>query len=298
MRTVGICAAIALAACGSNPTADYPSFAAASANQYCQRLVDCGLFDGAYQSVCVQEASEPNIRLIAAHVRFDPAAAQRCLDAAQAALADCSALNQSNPAAVAACGAVITGSSPPGSPCPFDVECAPGSHCARMFDTAKHCTSSCVADPAPSGCDLSGCPVGQVCDSVTHACESQPDGGAPRKAMGQPCASSGECATPLVCLGESTGAGTCEKAIPKGGSCPGDGCLQPHGCVAGVCTPPPVLGDPCDAGLCLIGYCNPATHKCEPLPGPGAACDPTAMIPLCGADTVCDPPSRTCQYCQ
>jgi hypothetical protein len=135
------------------------------------------------------------------------------------------------------------------------------------------------------------CVVGLTCDTMV-----MPPVCAARKQQGQPCSSSDQCDPRFLCVGISMGAGTCQTPIPKGGTCPGDGCLAPHQCVGGVCTPPPSIGDTCDKS-CLTGYCDTVSHTCKARVAVGGACD-TMSVAVCMGTAQCDPTSKTCMLCQ
>jgi hypothetical protein len=170
-----------------------------------------------------------------------------------------------------------------------DDSCQPGLYCVAFAGTTRCTPPSASGAPCAPG-ETGGSLAGLVCDA-SRTC-------VPEKQKGQECGSSDECAERLVCVGVKVGTmGTCQSPIPKGGACPGDGCLAPYQCAGGTCVSPPGLGDIC-SGQCLEGYCNPGTNKCERQIALGADCAPMGGLSQCQGAGMCDPVTKKCKLCQ
>src|SRR5438105_2063904 len=142
MRIGGIAALLLAAACGS-PSTPYTSFVSRTHKLFCQHQVDCGFADPSYESLCEQLGTTAG--LDESKINFDSGASQACFDAIKQLLSDCHyRLNLNNMMFLQACQSVLTGKSPAGSPCPFGIECAPGTSCSLHFSNST-CSSSCIA---------------------------------------------------------------------------------------------------------------------------------------------------------
>jgi hypothetical protein len=219
-------------------------------------------------------------------VRFDPAAAARCL----ADLADHCGTDVRE-----ACLGVLAGTVAPGGACELAQECVPGSYCDHGEPGTFACAGRCVATSTPPGSrppgNLSSCRAdpgatayfdGSRCVSARF--------GAPA-ALGEACdvIDAGDGRVRLVrCV---DGLACAVTALRQSGRC-----VRPldagAGCAAGDVCPP---GFVCDATATTAGRCAPygLTHvaggPCVPGRSSGGAppsCDPLEQLE-CGDDGRC-----------
>ncbi len=307
----------------ANGALDYPAFVRARAHIFCQASADCGFSDGSYTSQCEQAAVHVALDPDPNTFSFDPAAAQRCLDAMTVAVAECRAnITLPNMMLFDACMSIVTGKSPAGSPCPSLLECAPGTSCIFSVSNGV-CGTECRPRPGlGETCDL-GCVEGAFCDSKTRKCLARFDTG-----MG--CAFSDECKAGLACLnkvcstpgaiGAACGtssdcaSGICDRvATPavcsmekrSGERCRVTGDCAPRLVCAGttgqeVCISPVANGGNCVAGgcqgplSCVAGKCISPALLGEPCPNKDCVtgyCSATTgkCEPLIARGKTCDP---------
>jgi hypothetical protein len=287
-KSIVVLAALSVVGCGSNAAVgDYGAFGASTQKLFCQHQVDCGFADAAYETQCEQGLMQGSEGLAGVDVSFDAGAAQRCLDALKSALKDCHAyLNLSDMMLNDTCKSVVSGKSPPGGPCPNQIECAPGAICVTHFD--GQCKTSCEAAGAiGAACEFSNCVEGAFCDGQSSTCLAQLDEGAACKpgssnpckkgfscaptaggttgacrapgAAGALCASVEDCTSGLICDYLATPS-VCAPQKKMGEACSSSGdCGERLLCVhdsagKGTCLPPVALGGSCLGEGCLLPY--------------------------------------------
>jgi hypothetical protein len=254
-------------------------------------------------------------------IRYDGAAAQRCLDG----LGDCSQLPLSAATQPAACRAVFVGTVAVDGACQRSEECSGDSYCATSTSTTGSCPgtckprkavgSTCVADAQCQQQGLRGvgtCVFDEA--SGTQAICRDVTRGAPG-AEGARCGLDVQtfvqagCATGLYC---NRGTDTCQRPIADGMPCTGNGdrCAGAAACVAGA-TPEQrscqaltlrrEAGQSCDD---RVLYCSPldglecdgsACAATRATAGPeGAACARSDYAAACDPGLYCGS-ARTCQ---
>ena len=258
--------------------------------------------DCAYEAGCAYERDVlPALRAALARgaMRYDPAAAARCLEALHGR---CVWLNEAEGGRQfleARCAGVFAGNVPVGGTCERG-ECVLGATCLTSGDGAP---GTCVAlgrggDPcggaSPEG---SACGPGLECNGVSCA---------PYRGHGDACGPSSGCAEGLRCE-----MGRCAEPprAARGAPCGADDELVSceHGlycaaseprytCAAPVSAPgaPCVFGypDPClDGEHCVRSSDRESAGTCRPLPASGEAC--ASAVPRCGPRLHCV--DRTCR---
>lgn len=209
------------------------------------------------QSVSLSDLAGYRALVAAGRIEIDGAAAAECL--AGMAEDDCAQAELIGP--TAACGRIFRGLVADGAPCTTEIECGAASYCA---DGA-----------APSCTDAGVCTL--------------------RHAIGEACASTGECVHGAFCDGTACRPIPATTAGAEGAACGGTaGCVPFLRCHAGVCTDPraigwSALGERCDAALgCDVGlFCDGATGLCAERLPIGAACVFGPMSD-CLLDAYCD----------
>jgi hypothetical protein len=184
------------------------------------------------------------------------------------------------------CPDVWLGKAAEGAACGPGLEsfiCGERATCLIDLDFCGTCVPLAPADTA---CDLTHrCPDDAVCRD--GAC-------LPRTPVGAPCDASvpcvlgarcdGVCVPPtIVALGEA-----CDTTRR---------CPYKSSCVASVCEPLALLGEPCDPRIgCASGACDPASTRCVPLAEAGAPCTtPSACQSGRCTSGRCDPIAWSCQ---
>ncbi|MCB9731331.1 MAG: hypothetical protein H6745_01715 [Deltaproteobacteria bacterium] len=221
--------------------------------------------------------------------------------------ADCLAGNQacievssSQVCAVVECGCATCGQCPVGESCD-NGQCVfegGGNTCPNgQTDCAVNqvCDNgscrACQGTECPqSGCEETGCPTGQTCNTTSHQCET------PQTQTAEACDT---CANVEAC------GGTPWKCAPlvSGSSClPGcadnDDCKTGWLCQGGNCVPSNFRCDGCMKDGCPSGQaCNPNSNECIAAAaqcascgndwecGAGMACDNNECVPRCNAGT-------------
>jgi hypothetical protein len=201
----------------------------------------------------------------AGRIAFDPSKKQACLDYWSQRACDTPDPDPDP------CYAALRGRVAPGDDCWEDFDCEPQAAC----DTTTSCPSTCVARSALGGpCSANPCVPNVVCAS--DICTSP-------ATSGHSCGGTNPtCGPGLVCVGESSGSGTCMAG-------PGNPCLSISDCLSrercdlsggspGTCLPRKKAGTGCvptadyDVQCDLGDYCDPGTYECKPWGGVGASC--------------------------
>jgi hypothetical protein len=241
---------------GPVPAEDFPK---RYTDTYCATVAPCCEGAGVpYDDAFCHEKNAVNPDKFAAlvndpSVRFDPAAAGRCLDALAAA--GCSADNDLDGPT---CGGVFVGSLATGTPCEHELQCAPvAGKRVDCLSTALDAPSTCVAivDAAAAGepcgpAAFAQCAPGLTC-GATNTCVTappvgescQPGGACAQGAVcsptftcqaiaadGEACISFGECAETSFC-----NQGTCARRLPDNTACASSEACESQRCQAGVC---------------------------------------------------------------
>ncbi len=218
---------------------------------------------------------------------YDATRGERCLDALEAAIADCT---DNGP--LAGCSP-FEGRVPLGEPCyPGHLfgedECADGAVCAGAADYAGFCPGVCVE----------GRTVGDLCDDVPCAdgyrCFDEiclPLGDVGEDCSVQPCRSELRC-QPL------SGALRCVVVRPVGETCspdPTQRCVTGAACVAGRCVDSAPTGTACwDSAQCAAtDWCDPSRGICAPRSGEGEPCRGACLVGAC-VDDGSSPTGRRC----
>lgn len=293
MRRLAAAAAL-LAACGYKSPSSTTSL---TPNSFCAQFFDARVADAvACNGFPQDEALElsPNLDKAVAcpdyekavssgRVRFDPKAAQACLDAVKPGT-DCVALantgytgNTSSP-----CRQVLTGTVQTGASCYENRDCVEGDYCA----TGVGCPSSCQARVAVGASCAGGTPCvfgascirGGTAPNFTFTCLADAD-------QGQACGGgvNGDCKPTAWCDGTRGAAGTCQAFVATGVSCtaagacvPADVCAGLSGASLGTCAVGAALGATCTPGnrQCAYPglYCDSTSSRCAEWPGVGGTC--------------------------
>jgi hypothetical protein len=247
----------------------------------CRRLLDPKAYD----------LGRAQASMTAGRLRYDPAAAARCLDAGRTAL--CPA----RPFAGDACLGVFVGLVAVGGACTTSADCAGGGACDAPSCPGGCCVGTCLA---PSGATPPlQVAVGQPCQQhedcvddayceADHTCHAMPDAAGEHCLYGCTtgdlhCDPATETCVPFARLGEA-----CDGAAPP---CSGTYAF----CDGAVCQPRPGAGEPCDehrtcvaGGRCLGGVCTPrgtAGGPCASDDDCDYACDRAAGV--CVAAAAC-----------
>lgn len=261
MRTLALFALLALlGACGDNlpPPVPIDDYEAAVREAECSFLARCGEVESV--ATCLALSLGPGLTItanqragvIAGAIRYDGAAARRCVDAI--ALGDCDVSSESERILAILCQPPLAGSLRDGETCRLSEECRSQVCSVPSCDMAC-CSGRCIGDTPPA---IPG--------------------------PGQPCPDS-VCAAGLACH-----LGGCERLLPAGASCEQrDGCDYGLLCLDGRCQTPPVLGETC-SGICRDRgtRCDPDTQTCVPVGLAGAACSITADPSGCSVIYACD----------
>lgn len=316
----------------------YADFVSAQQQAMCSLGVRCGVFasiDG-----CLSAPSGDNVdpafnpasveaALKDARVRFDAAAAKRCVDLIGASACDAIASLQSNPD----CQAALTGNVDAGSECFDTFECRTSEHCTA---TSFSCPASCeprkdAGEPATYSDEcfigLYKSDVTGLCDrpvAVGQSCVGDPnDQFAPDKlcvanafcndqkiceqlhALGANCSTERECAEPYTCRGG--------KCSPYGAADAGCSYSPTELCQLDLTCDAPSFGDPgfctsrksvgggcfmasqCQDGLNCVGAFTEDGGSCTAPLALDAGCDPFAYPSDCSADAYCQQSTSTCQ---
>jgi len=307
--------ALALVAAGCG-IGSYNDFRDQLATRWCARQIKCGEV-GATESqqrcstpaplLLTQRGAVDVLTSISDHrMIFHPANAQECLDAVKDAPCDPA---QANQAFVAHCHGVVTAGASSGSVCWGDDECV-GGRCVN-----PDCGGTCTPFALPGGmCVPRDGGPGETCDPSVHFCSG--DGVCFHKeSQGGPCAADEQCLFDFVCVDGKcddaprvkkddvcgTDTPPCEDGLycDETGACeplkaPGDACVKPDACqagmdcIGGLCAPWLDVGSACTVATPAIESGCPATQTCT-----RAACTPVPDVkagPLahCDSDADCD----------
>lgn len=310
--------AFGLAGCHAKRTAplDYAAFLTETRLLFCDREVACGFYDAVFEARCMEQfrlgIGSVDAASAAMSVAYDSNRGLACLDAIDAALADCHyasfvgglALRElmSSPP----CAAVVQGLGPAGSACPNLVECAAGTYCLLHYSPTGSCSSVCqLRQPlgAPCGTIDKQCDATTFCDHGTQTC-------AAHLALGAPCHDEDACADGLSC--EPSSGPTPAACRAKAGA--GETCSRHASCQDSLecsptsnrsvyaCRAPGGTGAPCSAN-------NGRADCARPLVCVSGACGPgLAAGERCGSSFECGerlfcvetaswspPPMQTCQ---
>ncbi len=287
LRSIGCVAVVAaalLVGCGGSSssgteTLQLNSFVARAADAMCSALSQCGCSDSSAVTSCKQAYTSSLTDTLGYELMrypgrtIDPTAAQTCLDAVKAELADCSVT-----AAQPAAGLVGISMSPmyanlpgcdlttvfkalqtAGEPCHDDVECVAGLACDQGMRTCGT-PAALSADCSHVRCiDTAFCGSGDTCQALLVA--------------GDPCDSSGdywdqpECGAGLVCdYSSSHMHEVCVAPVSIAGSCSdGQPCVSGAYCDSGgtnQCTADLADGATCTSSQqCTHHFCN-SQGKC------------------------------------
>jgi len=198
-----------------------------------------------------------------ANIRYDAAAAARCVALYAAAVQGCQRLD--NAELVSACSATFVGTLPPGALCTQRGECAPGPGGERPI-----CKSD-IGD-ASSVCALEDnsitAKLGGACSGSCYG----PDDSVCSFLAGDPATNSS-----TVCFASQglycSAAQTCQPLVPLGSSCRSEACVAGAFCESGTCVAARTTG-PCQSIVACAApsYCNLASGQCEPKKADGATC--------------------------
>lgn len=249
-------------------------------------------------------------------VKYDAAAAGRCISALRGAAAGCAMDDDSSDQE---CEAVFEGSTPLGGPCESSADCdrpadgapvdcvveedpatgaytgkcaldtdetvAPGGSC----ESTSECKTPAGAERAECDFDSSGqvgtCVAltrGKAGDACRLTCTQQ-------GSSGWACSGgSGSSEATALCYTDDgvwcADSGTCEALTPIGGACGYQDCVAGAFCDAGQCVAQRPPGSACqDDDECQGGYCAD-TEVCTAFKGPGDAC---VDWDECGPDAYC-----------
>ena len=283
---------------------------------YCKNNALCGVIGVAEEAACEADAAaarqkykpsySPDDAVAAGRVKFDPIAAEACLDAWRAA--GCT-VDQSF-AVGAICDKVYLPQVMPGGMCLASSECV-GGYCDSLN---TGCSGMCKAWLATgAACD----PSNSNCDTTKDYCESTKKTCVARATTGQPCGNGVRCLLDLNCIGET---------MKKPGVCQpighvGDACINyPFGdtsCSAElfcddsqampVCAARLAAGVACASlaactdGLDCIGLSQDMTTMkitaghCAAWLDTGVGCAPGDAEIGCPSDQTCDPKVKTCR---
>lgn len=230
-----------LAGCGGDPYGDYQK-------EYdrisCEALFRCcGAGASAHDPKQPDEAScvaaldarigsSTRTAVAKGFLRFDAAAARRCLDGTRAALAECGAKLDRGALPIADCAVVLTGTGATGKDCALDLDCVAGDHC--QAGTPAGTCQPLVA----SGQPCSGpCAAGLVCQPIPYLCGPMLDEFQICETDSQ--CKSASCRPPCAVPGE---ADFCPKGCTRDGLCPIDcGMVMPCLSAALRCAPLPTV---------------------------------------------------------
>ncbi len=160
---------------------------------------------------------------------WDQAAAEACVNNLSAASQSCGA----TPLDETLCQRVYAPNVPPGGACESDMQCIWPEHgraeCYWPVDADKYCRQIQFVG-AGAACDS----VESECDPAANLfCEHATDICVPRKAAGEACVNSEDCAAELRCEGQ-----VCAPRVATGEACSSsDDCAEGN-CSGGVCQPP------------------------------------------------------------
>lgn len=177
--------------------------------------------------------------------------------------------------AVTANGSVCAPRLGEGRTCGADAECEATLLC--LTETKTCATPGPIAAGEPCS-RRQFCEVGLTCVGTRPDPTASPTLGACATAIadGGACTSSFDCEKPLACDLTPEG-GTCGPRLDDGAACVEDrDCALFSECLGGQCTRIPRAGEPCPAGECLYGNCEPGGDGglvCEGLGGPNAPCE-------------------------
>jgi hypothetical protein len=262
--------ALFVAACGEeSAVVDDPITLEAFAQQHkdatCAYLARCGFFADAASCDASTHHDRRVLRSVAAvtagSLEFDPLAAKSCLDALGAE--SCEGEGVVSRSLRETCDAVFTGRAEEGAACFSASECA-------GFDAV--CEGACDESCCEGVCTLAAAALadGAACDGSV------------------PCSDSSHCAY------DDMGVGTCKPKIGAGEPCTApDACTKGNACDpnSGACFKQAATGASCNPNLTADGcahrneYCDAASSKCTPLPGPGEPCATNALL----VDGACAP---------
>ena len=241
---------------GTNPLT---SFVATWVDQICFGLEPCceaSTFDATACRTYYTSALSSFSSADPAHVAYDPAAAQTCLDDISQSLASCSMLFGGS------CNAVMRGLRRDGEVCENGRECASGN-CASAGDH-KECG---VGPRVGVG---AACAVSCTLDAYgAYLCYGQPnlaDTGRCYREDGVYCALRGE----LLGPGDGSGA-TCTAVLANGATCTSSWQCQSGVCKDGTCSGGADVGGGCPCRADLV--CIASTNTCQQGRALGEACD-------------------------
>ena len=213
----------------------------------------------------------------------------------------------------ATCGAVFSGTLPPGSGCFFDEECSGRDDCGDVVcATPECCQGTCFPTPPPypAGADCTQMPQGWSCAPGT-TCDTDPTLGricTPYLAPGADCGGAADsCPPPYICkMATSSDRWVCTPPVERGEICNDandvfrcndirDNCNV----TGNTCTASIPVGGACDMSGC-VGYAHCVGSICVAQGGPGAGCENDES---CLEDLVCDatlhctlpPPGPSCR---
>jgi hypothetical protein len=284
---------VLLASCGGIAYEDYEAETRDATCDYrvrCKALANASDCHAHLDELAIDSPSLP-AAIAEGTVRYDEDAAQQCVDAL--ASLSCDVTEQTG--ALAACDDVYEGTRDDGDACGFDLECKSGS-CATLPCSEACCPGMCrPAVPLPGLDDACSifCVDGAYCgvDSICHA--YLPKGAA--------CDATTICTSDLYCAGASQGGSGVCTAIPHDGEpCEGPCTEYGSGCLANICQPLGLAGDPCDNDAeCSPFYACNSDNRCDRYPGVGMTC-----LGRCSGAAYCDnaicveqkPSGSTCTY--
>ena len=251
-------------------------------------------------------------------VHYDSATAGNCLAYVERLYgSECTvtAFAAAGTAGSEACTEAFVGTVADGGACASSFQCASGE-CTQTdqlcLPSRACCAGSCAATnraPIPAGADCGrsldnlNCETGTVC-TAGAAAPTSPKCITPSTVVGTPCIVAYECARPLFCALDVSGAGTCQPVAATGAPCNAyialgvcDNLRDYCPVATGVCTPRGQVGAPCsflDPNNCL-GYAQCVNSTCIALSRAHDACD-AASGPGCLGSLECSLQIGTCEY--
>lgn len=229
-------------------------FASERLRTKCQGVTDCSVYPEveqcikAHASMSDEEYLEVEADIALGYLRFDPVAAEACLEA----LAELDACERTTEArqeqTEQACEDVYLGNLNPGASCSASEHCVLGTRCVGDVCGEACCLGTCTAYSEPKAGLGESCWQGEDCGAAAYCNE--------------------------VCVARRKAGETCQTAFHI------DQCEGPAFCVPGVevcmlgaerdgvCDP--TLAEPCRR---MDDHCDPIELKCKSLLGVGTSCD-------------------------
>jgi hypothetical protein len=293
---------VAFAACDDNtggntsvPTlADYQRVAV---DVFCNFYGRCGLFSKSsckttFNTILASGMSAYSLEEAqsAGRLKYDPVAAQSCIDALSTATCDLAGLTLLTSTF---CRNIIQGQVAPGGLCKADPECA-GGHCMQARNDSG-CPGTCVAFvPRGTACNTTNamCGPDDYCNTGTNVCTAL-------GAVGAACMSTLNCQPGLGCRAVTAGSmPSCQQPASEGAACTGSGsyqCAAGLHCESNTCKRKTGPGTACTSSTSCLDELtcvrSGASGTCQPVADINQSCATAG----CASDAVCDAATQTCQ---